>query len=143
MLTLRNLAINTLYRLHFRITNAGVSGTISVNLLLFRMKSNNNFGSWLKITSGFEMLQYLQVVILQFHRKGVNDNSGRKSMPSDVIVHGCWTSEHSQLWSMGHKRSLVADNALTNRLCSRVLLTHTNGWPADRGSSAQSRACQV
>ena len=88
------LAINTLYRLRFRITNVWVSGTIYSRLLLFRVKTDNGFGCWLKITSGFEMLQYPQVVILQLHRKGVNDTSGRKRMPPDVIVHGFWTSEH-------------------------------------------------
>jgi len=72
-------------------------------LLLYRVKSDNGFGCWLKITSGFEMLQYLQVVILQLRRKGVNDTSGRKRMPPDVIVHGFWASEY-----MGHEHSLHA-----------------------------------
>ena len=57
-------------------------------LLLLRVKSDNGFGSWLKITSGFKVFQYLQVVILQLHRKVINDASGRKRMLPSVIIHG-------------------------------------------------------
>ena len=81
------------------------------------------------------MLQYPQVVILHLHRKGVSDTSGRTRMPPDVIIHGFWTYDH-----IGHEHSLIADSALTHRLCSRELLTHIDGWPADLGSSARSRA---
>ena len=132
------LAINTLYRLCFKITNVGVSGTNYSRLLLYRVKSDNGFGCWLKITSSFVMLRYSQVSILQLHRKGVNATLVRKSRPPGVVVQEFWTSEH-----MGHERSLIADSTLTHILCFAELLTHIDGWPAYLGMSVRSRACWV